>query len=103
MRLLLLLVLVAAAGAGGFLTKPSQAEMQAKVDAHFEAIRESQAKAFDLKGLVKGVLTDAVRTSKYEDLTVASRFSVMLDDEPYMTCWGAFRQIMCSEPKAAKG
>ncbi len=100
MRLLLLLVLVAAAGVGGFLTKPSQADMQAKVDASFEAIREAQARAFDLKELVKGVLTDAVRTSKYQDLTVASRLDVMLDDKLYMTCWGAFEQIMCSEPKA---
>lgn len=101
MRLLFLLILVAAAAGAGYLTRPSEADMQAKADGIYADMREAQAKALDVRELVKGVLVDAVRTSKYQDMTVAARLDVMLDEEVTMTCWGAFRQIWCSQPQAA--
>jgi len=100
MRLILLLVLLAAAAGAAFLTRPTQAEMQAKADGLYADMREAQAKAFNVKDLVKGVLVDAIRTSKHQDYTVAARLDVMADDTVTMTCWGAFKQISCSTPKA---
>lgn len=95
MRFLMLLVLLAVAAGAGWFTKPTEAVMKAEADAIFATKREAQAKDLDLGGLAKGAVLGLTRTAKYEDLTVASRYTVIEDDREVLSCWGVFTKVMC--------
>ncbi len=40
----------------------------------------------------------------FDNFYVASRYRVVLDDTPVVTCWGAFTQVQCTrEPDTRTG
>lgn len=96
MKFLMTLVLLAAVAGAAWFTKPTEAAMKAESDAIFAAKREAQARDLDLGGLAKGAVLGLTRTAKFEDLTVASRYTVTEDDKEVLSCWGAFTKVMCS-------
>ena len=99
MKSLLVLVLLAALAAGGFLSKPTIDTHKAKVAEAFEAKRKVQLDKGDLGGLIGGVLEATDRSEEFQDLVVASKYTVKSGDKVLISCFGAFSQAFCSEPK----
>lgn len=96
MRSLLVLVLLAALGAGAFLSKPP-------IDAHranAEKVLAEQSRASggdDIGDLIGAVLGQ--RKDNFEDLIVATKYTVIRGDRNLLECWGAFSQFVCSSPR----
>jgi hypothetical protein len=98
MKSLLVLVLLAALGVGGFLSKPTIETHKAKAEAKFEEKRKGQLESGDLGGIIGGVLEGANRSEEYQDLVVASKYTVKSAGKVLIDCFGAFSQAFCSAP-----
>jgi hypothetical protein len=104
MKTILLLIVLAIACGGAYLTRPHEAELKTHLDGLFADMAEKQAKAFDIKDLVKGAVAGVKRVDKFQDYYVATQLSTSADDKVLASCWGVYAQILCSGPslKAAK-
>lgn len=95
MRMLLILVLLGALGLGGFLTRPGEDAQKKNADAEF-------AKASGNDGI--GALIDTVvggitREAKFEDMLVATKYTVTSGGSTVLECLGAYAQFFCSKPE----
>ena len=85
-RFLLLLVILAAIA--GYFTRPDEAKMREAAQA---VLSDPQSISQGLQSL--GVAIAGDRT--YDNYYVAARYTVVLDNTPVVTCWGAFTQVQC--------
>ncbi|MEP7209574.1 MAG: hypothetical protein ABI740_01945 [Alphaproteobacteria bacterium] len=95
--ILFLVVLVIAAG-GAYVSRPHEADLKAHLNGLFADMAEKQAKAFDIKNLVKGAVTGVARVDTYKDFYVLTQLSTSADDKLLATCWGVYSQILCEGP-----
>ena len=56
--------------------------------------------AFDVGDLIDDVLGSALNERKFEDMFVATRYTVNSGGTPVLECLGLFGQFMCSQPGA---
>jgi hypothetical protein len=98
MKSLLVLVLLAALGVGGFMSKPTIEAHKAKAASMFEEERKAQLENGDLGGLIGGVIDATDRSEEFQDLLVASKYTVKSGDKTLIQCFGAFSQSFCSGP-----
>jgi hypothetical protein len=91
LRLVLLLVVIA--GVAGFFTRPDEPTMRAAADA---VLSEPQDVSQGLESLGATIAGDRA----YNNYYVAARYVVTLDNEPVVSCWGAFTQVQCSRADA---
>lgn len=96
MRFLLILILLAALGGAAFITKPTEAQQKAHVDALLDAKIHQDAAKLDIGKVISGGLVDVIRVGKYEDKTVYSTYAVTVAEKPMISCIGAFSTFFCS-------
>ncbi|MEZ5994963.1 MAG: hypothetical protein R3C25_04355 [Hyphomonadaceae bacterium] len=87
LRIILLLLVVA--GIAGYFTKPEEPAMRAAADA---VLQDPQTISEGFESL--GASLAGNRT--YDNYFVASRYTISLDGQPVVNCWGAFTQTQCS-------
>lgn len=97
MRMLLILVLVGALALGGFLTKPDEAAHKRNVDAQFAKNNDGDAIGAVLDAI--GKLSGA-QTNSFEDLIVATKYTVRSGESVVIECLGLYGQFLCSQPGA---
>lgn len=86
LRLVLLLIIIA--GVAGYFTRPDEAAMRAGADA---VLSDPQTISEGLESIGASVVGDR----QYDNYYVASRYTVTLDSNPVVQCWGAFQQVKC--------
>jgi len=96
MRTLLILLLAGALAVGGFLTKPGEDAQRANAD---KVLAERRG-GFDVGDLIGDVLGSRKDERKFEDLMVATRYSVRSGDSVVLECLGLYAQFLCSQPEA---
>lgn len=89
LRLVLLLLVIA--GVAAFFTRPDEPKMREAADA---VLSDPQNISQGIESIGASVLGDRNFTNYY----LASKYVVTLDNEPVVTCWGAFTQVQCSRP-----
>lgn len=97
MRMLLILLLVGALALGGFLTKPDEAAHKRNVDAKLMEQNGGDEIGAILDAVGKLV---GVQTSSFEDLVVASKYTVRSGEAVVIECLGLYGQFLCSQPEA---
>jgi hypothetical protein len=95
MKTLLILLLAAALAAGGYLTRPDEKAHEENATRQLSAMRGGQ----DIGELLEAVLGRKTDGRKFEDLFVATKYTVKADDAVVMECWGVFAQFLCSQPE----
>lgn len=95
MRMLLILLLAGALALGGFLTRPNE-------EAHRKHADEELAKASgsdSIGALIDTMVGGITREGKYEDMMVATRYTLSSGGKVLIECLGAYAQYFCSQPE----
>ncbi|MEZ6029182.1 MAG: hypothetical protein R3C46_05480 [Hyphomonadaceae bacterium] len=95
MRTLIILVLAGALAFGGFLTKPDEVAQRANA----EKVMAERRGGFDVGDLIGDVLTGRKDERKFEDLIVATRYTIRSGDDVVLECLGLYAQYLCSPPE----
>lgn len=96
MRMLLILLLAGALALGGFLTRPSEEAQKKNADAEF-----ARASGGDgIGALIDTVVGGITREAKFEDMLVATKYTVTSGGSTVLECLGAYSQFFCSKPDA---
>lgn len=90
----LLLVLIVIAGVAGFFTRPDEAAMRQAAEA---VLNDPQNITEGLESLGASLAGER----SYDNYYVAARYSVELDNNPVVQCWGAFTQVKCDRVQAS--
>lgn len=86
-RLVVILLIIAAVA--GYFTKPEEAVMREAADA---VLNDPGTISEGLESL--GATLAGERA--YSNYYVAAKYTVTLDGQPVVNCWGAFTQVQCS-------
>ena len=106
MRLLLLLFVI---GVGAYFTVPTREAHEAAMRAFMQSeTQEESAAAKQQTGISLDSVVDFVTgmmagQGRYENLYVASKFTVDLPGSAYMECWGAFTLVQCRRVDRGSG
>lgn len=100
MRSLLVLILLAALAGGAFLSRPDLAAHRRHAEQVFEEQRK-QGKG-DAIGDLIGAMLGGGKSDRFEDLMVATKYTVEEGDKASLECWGVFSQFFCSTPEEKK-
>jgi hypothetical protein len=92
LRLILLLIVIA--GVAGFFTRPDEAAMRAAADA---VLDEPQNISEGLESIGAAIAGERA----YDNYYVAARYTITLDGDPVVQCWGAFTQVRCDRVQGA--
>lgn len=92
LRLVLLLLVVA--GVAAYFTRPAEPVMRDAADA---VLSEPQSISEGLESIGATIAGNRAYTNYY----LASRYVVTLDNQPVVSCWGAFTQVQCSRAQPA--
>jgi hypothetical protein len=84
-----ILLLLVIAGVAGYFTKPEEAVMRERADA---VLSDPQTVSEGFESLGATIAGDRAYSNYY----VAAKYSVTLDGQPVVNCWGAFTQVQCS-------
>jgi hypothetical protein len=95
MRMLLILLLVGALAFGGFLTRPGEDAQKKNADAEFAKASGSDG----IGALIDSVVGGITREAKFEDMLVATRYTVSSGGSVVLECLGAYAQFFCSKPE----
>ena len=98
MKTLLILILAGALALGGYLTRPDEKAHEDNAEKQLSSTRGG----FDIGELIADKVfgANAKDSRKFEDLYVATKYTVRADDTVLMECWGVFAQFLCSQPEA---
>lgn len=94
LRLVLLLIIIA--GVAGYFTRPDEATMRQSADA---VLSDPANISQGLESIGASIAGDR----HYDNYYVASKYSVTLDDNPVVECWGYFKQVSCNRVQQAQG
>lgn len=97
MKTLLILLLAGALAFGGYLTRPDEKAHEQNAEKVLSATRGG----FDISALIADKVFGAGKKDgrKFEDLFVATRYTVKADDDVILECWGLYGQYLCSQPE----
>lgn len=87
LRLVLLLLVIA--GVAAFFTRPDEPKMREAAD---QVLSDPQ----NLGQMIEGGVAALAGNRDFTNYYVASRYIVTVDNDPVVTCWGAFTQVQCS-------
>jgi hypothetical protein len=93
LRLVLLLLIIA--GVAGYFTRPDEAKMRQGADA---VLQNPQDLGEGLQSIGAGIAGDRA----YDNYYVAAKYTVSLDHDPVVQCWGYFTQVSCSRVEHAQ-
>jgi hypothetical protein len=85
--------LLVVAGVAAFFTRPDEPRMREAADA---VLSDPQDLSQGIESIGASVLGDRNFTNYY----LASKYVVTFNNEPVVTCWGAFTQVQCSRAAA---
>jgi hypothetical protein len=97
MRSLLVLILLAALAGGAFLSRPDLEAHRKNAD-KVAAEQRKDGKGDAIGDLIGAVLSGG-STDSFEDLFVATKYTVKSGDKVRLECWGVFSQFFCSSPE----
>lgn len=86
-RLVVLLLIIA--GVAGYFTRPDEAKMRQGADA---VLSNPQDISQGLQSIGAGVAGDRA----YDNYQVAAKYTISLDHNPVVQCWGYFTQVSCN-------
>ena len=92
MKWILLLLIIA--GVAGYFTRPDEAVMRERAETVLQDPQDISQGFESLGAAIAG-------QRAYSNYYVAAKYTVTLDNNPLVTCWGAFTQVQCSRPEAA--
>ncbi len=87
MKWLILLIIIA--GVAGYFTRPGEAKLRDGANAMLSN-PGNISQGFESLG------TSLAGQRKYDNYYVAERYVVSLNNDPVVTCYGAFTQVQCS-------
>jgi hypothetical protein len=87
MKWILLLIIIA--GVAGYFTRPEEAVMRERADA---ILSDPQSVSQGFESLGATIAGDRAYSNYY----VAAKYTVTLDGQPVVDCWGAFTQVQCN-------
>ena len=87
LRLVLLLIIIA--GVAGYFTRPDEAKMRSAADA---VLQNPSNISEGLQSIGAGVAGDRA----YDNYYVAAKYTISLDHDPVVQCWGYFTQVSCT-------
>jgi hypothetical protein len=90
------LVVIAAVGAAAYFTRPEEAAHRAAADA---VLKDPQSLTQGLQGLGATMAGNRI----YKDYYVVTNYSVNLDNQPIVDCWGGFTQVKCERKNNDSG
>ena len=93
MRMLLILVLLGALAVGGFLTRPGEEAQKRTADAEIAKANGSDG----IGALIDSVVGGITREAKFEDMLVATKYTVTQGGSTVLECLGAYAQFFCSK------
>lgn len=93
-RLVVLLLIIA--GVVGYFTRPDEAKMRQAADA---VLSNPQNVSEGLQSIGAGVAGDRA----YDNYQVAAKYTISLDHDPVVQCWGYFTQVSCNRVQNASG
>jgi hypothetical protein len=86
MRWLLLLIVIA--GVAAYFTRPAESVMRERAEAVL-------SEPSNLREGFESIGAAIAGERQYANYYVVSKYTVTLDGEPLVTCWGAFQQVQC--------
>jgi hypothetical protein len=92
MKWILLLIIIA--GVAGYFTRPEEAVMRERADA---ILSDPQSVSQGFESLGATIAGDRAYSNYY----VAAKYTVTLDGQPVVDCWGAFTQVQCNRAAEA--
>ena len=92
MKWLILLIIIA--GIGGYFTRPEEGKMR-------EAANALLSNPGDISQGVQSLGATIAGDRTYDNYYVAAKYTVTLNNDPVVTCWGAFTQVQCNRARAA--
>lgn len=97
MKSLLILLLLGALAFGGYLTRPDEKAHEANAEKQLSSTRGG----YDIRDLIADKVFGAKTkdSRKFEDLFVATKYSIKADENIIMECWGLYGQFLCSQPE----
>lgn len=97
MKSLLILLLGGLLAFAGYLTKPDEKAHEANAEKQLSSTRGG----FDIGELIADKVfgANAKDGRKFEDLFVATKYTVKADDTVILECWGVFSNFWCSQPE----
>jgi hypothetical protein len=84
-----ILLLLVIAGVAGYFTRPDESVMRERADA---VLSDPQNVSEGFESLGATIAGERAYSNYY----VASKYTVTLDGQPVVNCWGAFTQVQCS-------
>jgi hypothetical protein len=84
-----LIVLIIIAGIAGYFTRPDEAKMR-------EAANALLSNPGNISQGVESIGASLAGNRSYDNYYVAARYVVTLNNDPVVTCYGAFTQVQCS-------
>lgn len=91
MRLILLVLIIA--GVAGYFTRPDEPTMR---EAANQVLRDPQSISEGIESAGAAIAGDRLYTNYY----VAAKYDVALSNDPLVSCWGGFTQVMCNRVAA---
>jgi hypothetical protein len=87
MRWLVLLIIIA--GVAGYFTRPDEGKMR-------EAANAILSNPGNISQGVESLGATIAGDRAYDNYYVAAKYTVVLNNQPVVTCWGAFTQVQCN-------
>ena len=84
-----LIILIIIAGIAGYFTRPDEAKMR-------EAANAILSNPGTISQGVESIGASLAGERSYDNYYVGARYRVILNNDPVVTCYGAFTQVQCS-------
>jgi hypothetical protein len=91
-----ILLLLVIAGVAGYFTRPEEAAMRERADTVLSDSAQEAAGNLNVPGAVEAGWAAINGDRAYNNYLVAAKYTVTLDGQPVVNCWGAFQQVQCS-------
>lgn len=91
-----LIVLLILAGIAGYFTRPGEAKLR-------ESANAVLSNPGNISEGVEGIGASLAGNRAYDNYYVLERYRVTLNNDPIVTCWGAFTQVQCNREQHAAG
>ena len=89
-----LIILIIFAGIAGYFTRPDEAKMR-------EAANALLSNPGNISQGVESLGASLAGERSYDNYYVGARYRVILNNDPVVTCYGAFTQVQCSRAQAS--
>jgi hypothetical protein len=90
------IVLIIIAGIAGYFTRPDEAKMR-------EAANALLGNPGNISQGVESLGASLAGNRSYDNYYVAARYTVTLNNDPIVTCYGAFTQVQCNRAQQHAG